>query len=239
MCTVVSIATPHGGLRVRPGATPLRIAPRRSGLGFRVNRASLTTRAIGGKNDQKTEGKKDQKAKGTEGKKDQKAKGTEGKKAEKGKTGTSIGGASPLPNLPVPLPVAGGGVLVLGAVLAKILGARKGSRGSVTSLEERGALDENRYVDDDKFFSGMMKTVRTVEMPELTSDQIKAARERRRQSRDVDASPSTLDNVELPANHPFATTAKVSEAERKKLAERVREMNKPRTRQRGTPPPKE
>ena len=172
MCTVVSIATPHGGLRVRPGATPLRIAPRRSGLGFRVNRASLTTRAIGGKNDQKTEGKKDQKAKGTDG-----------KKAEKGKTGTSIGGASPLPNLPVPLPVAGGGVLVLGAVLAKILGARKGSRGSVTSLEERGALDENRYVDDDKFFSGMMKTVRTVEMPELTSDQIKAARERRRQSR--------------------------------------------------------
>jgi hypothetical protein len=217
MCTVVSIATPHGGLRVRPGATPLRIAPRRSGSGFRVNRASLTTRAIGGKNDQKTEGKKDQKAKGTEG-----------KKAEKGKTGTAIGGASPLPNLPVPLPV-----------LAKILGARKGSRGSVTSLEERGALDENRYVDDDKFFSGMMKTVRTVEMPELTSDQIKAARERRRQSRDVDASPSTLDNVELPANHPFATTAKVSESERKKLAERVREMNKPRTRQRGTPPPKE
>ena len=217
MCTVVSIATPHGGLRVRPSATPLRTAPRRSGSGFRVNRASLTTRAIGGKNDQKTEGKK----------------------AEKGKTGTAIGGASPLPNLPVPLPVAGGGVLVLGAVLAKILGARKGSRGSVTSLEERGALDENRYVDDDKFFSGMMKTVRTVEMPELTSDQIKAARERRRQSRDVDASPSSLDNVELPANHPFATTAKVSESERKKLAERVREMNKPRTRQRGTPPPKE
>ena len=228
MCTVVSIATPHGGLRVRPSATPLRTAPRRSGSGFRVNRASLTTRAIGGKNDQKTEVRKDQKAKGTDG-----------KKAEKGKTGTAIGGASPLPNLPVPLPVAGGGVLVLGAVLAKILGARKGSRGSVTSLEERGALDENRYVDDDKFFSGMMKTVRTVEMPELTSDQIKAARERRRQSRDVDASPSSLDNVELPANHPFATTAKVSESERKKLAERVREMNKPRTRQRGTPPPKE
>ena len=193
---------------------------------MRVNRASLTTRAIGGKNDQKTEVRKDQKAKGTDG-----------KKAEKGKTGTAIGGVSPLPNLPVPLPVAGGGVLVIGVVLAKILGGRRG--GSVASLEERGALDENRYVDDDKFFSGMMKTVRTVEMPELTSDQIKAARERRRQSRDVDASPSSLDNVELPANHPFATTAKVSESERKKLAERVREMNKPRTRQRGTPPPKE
>ena len=88
-------------------------------------------------------------------------------------------------------------------------------------------------MDDDKFFSGMMKTVRTVEMPALTEAQIRAARERRRQSRDIDASPSTLENVELPANHPFATDAKVSEAERKKLAERVREMNKPRSRGRG------
>ena len=151
-------------------------------------------------------------------------------KKSSGKTGTAIG-ESPLSNLPVPLPVAGGGVLVIGVVLAKILGGRRG--GSVASLEERGALDENRYVDDDKFFSGMMKTVRTVEMPALTEAQIRAARERRRQSRDIDASPSTLENVELPANHPFATTAKVSEAERKKLAERVREMNKPRSRGRG------
>ena len=92
-------------------------------------------------------------------------------------------------------------------------------------------------MDDDKFFSGMMKTVRTVEMPTLTEAQVRAARERRRQSRDIDASPSTLENVELPANHPFATDAKVSEAERKKLAERVREMNKPRRRRgRGAPP---
>ena len=219
MSTAASIATPRVSLRIRSGARALRaapVAPRGAHRG-----ASVPVRAIGGK-------------KGASDGKKAAAKSVGKEKKSSGKTGTAIG-ESPLSNLPVPLPVAGGGVLVIGVVLAKILGGRRG--GSVASLEERGALDENRYVDDDKFFSGMMKTVRTVEMPALTEAQIRAARERRRQSRDIDASPSSLENVELPANHPFATDAKVSEAERKKLAERVREMNKPRRRRgRGAPP---
>lgn len=219
MSTAASIATPRVSLRIRSGARALRaapVAPRGAHRG-----ASVPVRAIGGK-------------KGASDGKKAAAKSVGKEKKSSGKTGTAIG-ESPLSNLPVPLPVAGGGVLVVGVVLAKILGGRRG--GSVASLEERGALDENRYVDDDKFFSGMMKTVRTVEMPTLTEAQVRAARERRRQSRDIDASPSTLENVELPANHPFATDAKVSEAERKKLAERVREMNKPRSRRgRGAPP---
>lgn len=57
---------------------------------------------------------------------------------------------------------------------------------SVRDLEERGTLDENRYVDEEKFYKGMMKQVRTVEMPELSDAQIQAARERRRQSRFAD-----------------------------------------------------
>jgi hypothetical protein len=219
MSTAASIATPRVSLRIGSGAHALRaapVAPRGAHRG-----ASVPVRAIGGK-------------KGASDGKKAAAKSVGKEKKSSGKTGTAIG-ESPLSNLPVPLPVAGGGVLVVGVVLAKILGGRRG--GSVASLEERGALDENRYVDDDKFFSGMMKTVRTVEMPTLTEAQVRAARERRRQSRDIDASPSTLENVELPANHPFATDAKVSEAERKKLAERVREMNKPRRRRgRGAPP---
>ena len=219
MSTAASIATPRVSLRIRSGARALRaapVAPRGAHRG-----ASVPVRAIGGK-------------KGASDGKKAAAKSVGKEKKSSGKTGTAIG-ESPLSNLPVPLPVAGGGVLIVGVVLAKILGGRRG--GSVASLEERGALDENRYVDDDKFFSGMMKTVRTVEMPTLTEAQVRAARERRRQSRDIDASPSTLENVELPANHPFATDAKVSEAERKKLAERVREMNKPRSRRgRGAPP---
>ena len=222
MSTAASIATPRVSLRIRSRALRAApVAPRGAHRG-----ASVPVRAIGGKKGA-SDGKK------ADGKKAA-AKSVGKEKKSSGKTGTAIG-ESPLSNLPVPLPVAGGGVLVVGVVLAKILGGRRG--GSVASLEERGALDENRYVDDDKFFSGMMKTVRTVEMPTLTEAQVRAARERRRQSRDIDASPSTLENVELPANHPFATDAKVSEAERKKLAERVREMNKPRSRRgRGAPP---
>lgn len=109
----------------------------------------------------------------------------------------------------------------------------------MSALEERGTLDENRNVDDEKFYKGMMKQVRTVEMPELSDAQIEAARARRRQSRFAeDGDPKkALESAAIPANHPWATTEKVSAAEKKEMEKRVREMNKPRTRQRGTPPP--
>ena len=41
-------------------------------------------------------------------------------------------------------------------------------------VQERGTLDENRNVDEEKFYKGMMKQVRTVEMPELSDEQIQA-----------------------------------------------------------------
>lgn len=52
----------------------------------------------------------------------------------------------------------------------------------MTALEERGTLQPERNVDEEKFYKGMMKQVRTVEMPALSDAQIQAARERRRQS---------------------------------------------------------
>ena len=86
-----------------------------------------------------------------------------------------------LEQTPRPALYAGGAIVVL--LLQKLLfGKRSGSRGSLGDLEERGMLDENREVDEEKFFKGMMKSVRTIEMPELTEEQILAARERRRQS---------------------------------------------------------
>ena len=108
------------------------------------------------------------------------------------------------------------------------------------ALEERGALDENRDVDEEKFFKGMMKTVRTVEMPELTDAQIQAARERRRQSRAAEGGDPRreLKAAELPKNHPFATSEATDAAAVEEQARKVREMNKPRRRQRGTPPPR-
>ena len=150
------------------------------------------------------------------------------------KTGVGVETSS---SLPVPMPVAAGGGLFLSLALFRAI-LRNKNKGSLTSLEERGALDENRDVDEAKFYAGMMKSVRTVQMPELTDQQISAARERRRQSmlnEDADASKS-LKSTTLPKNHPFATSETIDPNESKKQFEKVREMNKPRTRQRGTPP---
>ena len=106
----------------------------------------------------------------------------------------------------VPPTVAGaGGALLAVALLREALrGGRR--KGSVGALEERGALDENRDVDEEKFFKGMMKTVRTVEIPEHRradpsrgSVVDRAARRRVATSRELKA-------AELPKNHPFATS---------------------------------
>ena len=133
-----------------------------------------------------------------------------------------------------------GGILVsVGAVQVSVPPTVAGA-GGVGALEERGALDENRDVDEEKFFKGMMKTVRTVEMPELTDAQIQAARERRRQSRAAEGGDPRreLKAAELPKNHPFATSEATDAAAVEEQARKVREMNKPRRRQRGTPPPR-
>jgi hypothetical protein len=127
--------------------------------------------------------------------------------------------------------------IVASLTIVKIRLSRKnkGRRGSVDRLEQRGMLDENREVDEEKFFKGMMKSVRTVDMPELTEKQIMAARERRRASRAGDANlADELASIEIPANHPFASNEKLDatqEAERKK---KIIDANAPK-RKRGVP----
>lgn len=92
-------------------------------------------------------------------------------------------------------------------------------------------LDENREVDEEKFYKGMMKSVRTMEMPELTEEQILAARERRRQSAAGDDNfKKSLDSVDIPANHPWATKEQVSAEDEAAAEQRVLEANRPRRR---------
>lgn len=137
-------------------------------------------------------------------------------------------------NAPRPALYAGGALVLF--VFAKVLFGR-GKKGSLGDLEERGMLDENRDVDEDKFYQGMMKGVRTMEMPELTEEQILAARERRRQSAaGNDNFEKSLAEVDIPANHPWATKENVSAAEQLAEEQRVLEINRPRKR-RGAPPP--
>jgi hypothetical protein len=141
-----------------------------------------------------------------------------------------------LEQAPRPVVYAGGALALL--ILKKLLfGRRSGSKGSLGDLEERGMLDENREVDEEKFFKGMMKSVRTVEMPELTEEQILAARERRRASAaGNDNFEKSLSEAEIPANHPWATKEKLTPEEERAAEQRVLEANRPRKR-RGVPPP--
>lgn len=201
-----------------------RVAP---GRAARPRGAALVTRAGAKQEAPKKTAASAGKAKGGE---------TSGSESSSGGILVSVG----VVQVSVPPTVAGAGGALL--ALALLRGALGGGRrkGSVGALEERGALDENRDVDEEKFFKGMMKTVRTVEMPELTDAQIQAARERRRQSRAAEGGDPRreLKAAELPKNHPFATSEATDAAAVEEQARKVREMNKPRTRQRGTPPPK-
>lgn len=77
-------------------------------------------------------------------------------------------------------------------------------------LVERGYLDENRHRSD-PFYSDVMKDVNTVQIDELSEDQINSARMRR--SRERSNSPMHLQDIELPDNHPFASKAPISSEE--------------------------
>ncbi|CAL8465378.1 g4914 [Coccomyxa elongata] len=84
--------------------------------------------------------------------------------------------------------------------------------GSLDSLEGRGLINEERNVSNtDPFYDKVMKNVRTVQIEELSKEQIEAARMRRRKDRDIGS--LDLENVELPENHPFAIKKQVSKDE--------------------------
>jgi hypothetical protein len=155
-----------------------------------------------------------------------------------------VGVEVPKPKLPAKVEaMVSGNERTIGIVLASLaivkmrFGGRNNRRGSMGRLEERGMLDENREVDEEKFFKGMMKTVRTVEMPELTEQQIMAARERRRASRAGDANlAKELETVEIPANHPFASNEKLDAAQEAERKKKIIDANSPRRRTRPAPP---
>jgi len=154
-----------------------------------------------------------------------------------------VGVEVPKPKLPakVEAMVSGNertiGIVLASLAIVKVRFGGRNRRGSMGRLEERGMLDENREVDEEKFFKGMMKTVRTVDMPELTEQQIMAARERRRASRAGDANlAKELETVEIPANHPFASNEKLDAAQEAERKKKIIDANSPRRRTRPAAP---
>lgn len=142
--------------------------------------------------------------------------------------------AAPPPAYQTPLLV--GAAAVAGAFLFSKL---RGARGSVGDLEARGMLDENRDVDEEKFYKRMMAGVNTIEMEELTDEQIAAARARRAQARSM--TPAEIEQelraLEVPQNHPWAQKVKLTAAEEAARTKRIMEANAPRRRRRGEGPP--
>ncbi|KAK3277588.1 hypothetical protein CYMTET_14414 [Cymbomonas tetramitiformis] len=121
---------------------------------------------------------------------------------------------------------AGPPLWAIPAVLVTLFGVWRltSRRGSVDTLADRGVgLEKDRNVDADRFYQGMMKNVRTTEMPELTPDEIEAARARRRQEQVTrgEESVESLAEMELPTNHPWAVSEKETEEEKAKREAQV------------------
>jgi len=90
---------------------------------------------------------------------------------------------------------------------------------------------EERDVDDERFFKGMMDGVRTTATPELSAEAIESARERRRANTRLDRPlGEELSGASVPTNHPWATSkGRLSAAdEEAKRAEVMRRNATPR-----------
>lgn len=97
---------------------------------------------------------------------------------------------------------------------------RARSAGSVGGLVERGYLDENRHRAD-PFYTDVMAGVNTVRYEELSEEAIQQARARRSRERYNNGTLS-LQDIELPDNHPFATKAPISPEEQQLMLARLK-----------------
>lgn len=102
------------------------------------------------------------------------------------------------------LPLVASGVALIG--VAAILYKKLTGHGSLNGLEARGYMGNRGR--GDVLFQDMMKDVNTVRIETLSSSQIDAARARR--SRERANHRVSMEEVELPPNHPWATRAPVS-----------------------------
>ncbi|KAJ9515944.1 hypothetical protein QJQ45_016878 [Haematococcus lacustris] len=92
-------------------------------------------------------------------------------------------------------------------------------RGSLRGLEDRGYLNEDRGRKD-VFMNDVMKNVNTVPMPSLSEEQISAARSRRQKERANHR--ISLDDIELPTNHPWATRAPGAQDDEERVRAQLR-----------------
>lgn len=112
------------------------------------------------------------------------------------------------------------------ALLLKYNAWQTGHR-AVSSLSKRGLLGEERATD--KQYEKQVKGMRTLEIPELSEEEIEAARKRRAASRvtDPEQIKQELEQMEVPANHPWASKEMISEEEERRKHQQLLQMNEP------------
>ncbi|KAL0029419.1 hypothetical protein WJX77_006094 [Trebouxia sp. C0004] len=119
----------------------------------------------------------------------------------------------------LPLFVTIPGILLVVFALFKIFKKIQG-RGSVTGLVSRGLVQEEKGTNKgDPYYKDIMKHVNTVDMEQLSDDQIAAARARRMKERDI--ARFDIEKMDLPENHPFAVAKKVSKDEEELAKKRL------------------
>lgn len=112
----------------------------------------------------------------------------------------------------VKVPAAFIGVLVVTRVLGTLMRRQRRS-----ALEERGYKRDSAA--DEDHYSRMMKGMKTVKYEELSDEALEAARKRRQ--REVAGDSLDIENLDLPANHPFAVKQEVSKEEEEMQRQRL------------------
>lgn len=126
---------------------------------------------------------------------------------------------SPPPQRSFPVFVAIPGIMLLAFTLFRIVKKIQG-RGSVKGLVSRGLVQQEKGMNKgDPYYKDIMRHVNTMQMEELSEDQIAAARARR--SKERDSPRFDIEKVDLPDNHPFAVKKKVSKDEEELAKKRL------------------
>lgn len=133
---------------------------------------------------------------------------------ETSSSSTPYGLGNRISELPVYVRIPGGFVAMLAC--SRLIGyiMRRNRR---NALEERG-FKRDTAADEDHY-NRMMRGMKTVKYEELSQEQMAAARKRRQ--REVANDSIDIDNLELPANHPFAVHQEVSAEEEELQRQRL------------------
>lgn len=121
--------------------------------------------------------------------------------------------------LPTSLPVIGAAAALLFLGITRTIGAIRRKR-NASDLEARGMLDESRD-QKDPYLEDVMERMGRVQYGDLSETQINEARLRRSRARRGKLPPNE-EEIDIPANHPFAKREQISSDQEELMKQRMR-----------------